>query len=61
MLRFDAGTTQVILYDINGRILAQLSVPDGATSLQLPAMPPGRYFIFTDNNATAILWTIRNS
>ena len=61
VLRFDAGTTQVILYDINGRILAQLPVSGDATSLQLPAMPPGRYFIFTDNNATAILWTIRNS
>ncbi len=60
LLQVGAGASQVILYDINGRVLAQLPVPGGDTAVRLPQMPPGRYFIFTDNGAAALLWTVHN-
>ena len=60
LLQVGAGASQVILYDINGRVLAQLPVPGGDTAVRLPQMPPGRYFRFTDNGAAALLWTVHN-
>lgn len=60
MLQVGTGASRVILYDINGRVLAQLQVSDGDTAVQLPPMPPGRYFIFTDNGAAVLLWTVHN-
>lgn len=46
------------IYDINGRLAGQLTVPEGASSAALPALPHGRYMIQPVAGGAATRWII---